>query len=38
MTDCPHVNIYKDDFIGDYHCDDCGACWPAAERPDKVDE
>jgi ribosomal protein L37AE/L43A len=23
--DCSHKNAYKDDFLGEWHCDDCGA-------------
>lgn len=23
-NDCPHANIYQDDFQGEFHCNDCG--------------
>ena len=24
-ADCPHINAYQDDFLHEWHCDDCGA-------------
>lgn len=24
-SDCQHINAFKDDFLGEWHCDDCGA-------------
>ena len=29
--DCDHVNVYRDDFQREWHCDDCGECF--GERP-----
>jgi hypothetical protein len=26
--DCPHANTYRDDFLGELHCDDCGEVLP----------
>ncbi len=28
---CEHCGLYKDDFLGEWHCDDCGQTWPTAK-------
>lgn len=35
---CPHAGLYKDDFIGEWHCDDCGKSWPVGVVPHGVED
>lgn len=34
MSGCTHKNIYKDDFLGEWHCDDCGASFDKNPKED----
>lgn len=32
---CEHVNTYRDDLVGEWHCDDCGVCF-GKTKPEHV--